>query len=315
MSNFGGPYSAFEKDLQVRIAKMNVAIGKYQKDIHNTMVRVLNQQTVRNNVYWTGVVKDLNKQYAGIVKEFNAFAKIDIPGRYTRSVAQMSAKINGLKSVTNKAKKTVAEMIVSVPSKQTMRALYEDALSSMISATLNGKQAMIRLTRMTQQALIQESVIDIGVATGFGQGSLGKSIAIVKSELYKGLAARVPEGKFVVAGSRAYKPAYYAQMVARVKFHEAHSYATIATSKNYGTDLVIISSHNTTTRICLPFEGKVYSLNGKDKRFPILNMYPQFESGMIAQGTLKQFEDFSAGRVVRPPVPASFIPIKKRKVA
>ena len=327
MSNFGGPNSAFEKDLQARIAKMNVAIGKHQKNIQNTMGRVLNQQSVRNNAYWSKAIKDLNKEYKGIVTSFNTFAKVDIPSRYTRSITQMSIKINGLKSVTNKAKKSIAEMLVSIPSRQTMRALYEDSLASMVSSALNGKQAMIRLTRMTQQALIQESVIDIGIATSFEQGTLGKSIAIVKSDLYKALAARVPEEQFVVAGKRAYTPKYYAEMVGRVKYHEAHSYATIATAKNYGTDLVIISSHNTTTRICLDFEGKVFSLSGRDKRFPILMLYPpfhpnclhlqypQFESGMVAQGTLKQFEDFSAGRIDRPPVPAGFIPARKRKVA
>ena len=131
----------------------------------------------------------------------------------------------------------------------------------------------------------------------------------------------------VQAGSKRFKPNYYAELVARTKFHEAHSYAAIATCNNYGTDLVIISSHNTKTQICMDYEGKVFSLSGKDKRFPLLDMvppfhpnclhlmYPMFESAMEVDGTLNSFSDFSNGRVDRPPYPASFIPLTKRKVA
>jgi hypothetical protein len=98
-------------------------------------------------------------------------------------------------------------------------------------------------------------------------------------------------------------------------------------ANNYGTDLVQVSSHNTTTKICMPYEGKVYSISGKDKRFPpLMNtppyhpnclhlIFPTFESGMIAQGTLDSFSAFSMGKISKPPLPASFKPISKRLVA
>jgi hypothetical protein len=137
----------------------------------------------------------------------------------------------------------------------------------------------------------------------------------------------VAEKQFVQAGRYKYKPSYYAEMVSRTKFHEAHSYAAVATAGNYGTDLVIISAHNTRTEICLDYEGKVFSLSGGDQRFPRLDqfppfhpnclhlMFPQFESGMLVQGTLKQFSDFSLGKAARPPFPKSFIPVSKRGAA
>ena len=79
--------------------------------------------------------------------------------------------------------------------------------------------------------------------------------------------------------------------------------------------------------ICIPYEGRIYSVNGKDKRFPPLDnttpyhpnclhlMFPAFVSAMEAQGSLDAFSAFSKGKISRPPVPAGFIPISKRKVA
>ena len=69
---------------------------------------------------------------------------------------------------------------------------------------------------------------------------------------------------------------------------------------NYGTDLVEVSSHNTATKICIPFEGNIYSVSGKHPVFPPMTdvppfhvsclhlMYPTFESGLIAQGVLTE---------------------------
>ncbi len=122
-------------------------------------------------------------------------------------------------------------------------------------------------------------------------------------------------------------PEYYAEMVTRVKFHEAQAQAAVVTAGNYGTSLVHVSSHNTTTAICQKFEGKVFSINGKDKRFPLLTdippfhvnclhlLFPMFVESMEVEGTLKEWEAFSNGRSSMPPSPSNFKPIDTRAVS
>ena len=208
-----------------------------------------------------------------------------------------------------------------------MKSLYIDASAAFKTSAVTGLNNMVRLTRMTQQALISESLIDITVAEGFRFGDLRKSSRALSGELYSNLLGQVEGKQFIQAGKMHYTPDYYAEMVSRVKFHEAHSYAAITQAKNYGTDLVQVSSHNTTTEICQQYEAKIYSMSGKDKRFPILSIsppyhvnclhliMPTFVSAMEVQGTLDSFSAFSKGRIDKPPIPSGFVPVASRGVA
>ena len=192
---------------------------------------------------------------------------------------------------------------------------------------LVGKNNVTRITRLTQQSLLNERIIDATVAEAFNLGNLRKAATTLQTMFESDLLDMAANKRFVQAGSKKFTPSYYAEMVTRTKFHEAHSFAGLAQAKNYGTDLVQVSSHNTTTAICLPFEAKVFSVSGKDPRFPPLTetppyhpnclhlIFPTFESAMEVQGTLKAFSAFSEGRISRPPVPAGFVPIDKRNIA
>jgi len=60
----------------------------------------------------------------------------------------------------------------------------------------------------------------------------------------------------------------YAEMVARTLTREAATVATINACKEFDIDLVKISTHYPTCHLCAPIQGKVYSLSGKDKRYP-----------------------------------------------
>jgi hypothetical protein len=60
----------------------------------------------------------------------------------------------------------------------------------------------------------------------------------------------------------------YAEMVARTLTREAATVATINACQEFDIDLVKISTHYPTCHLCAPIQGKVYSLSGKDKRYP-----------------------------------------------
>ena len=62
----------------------------------------------------------------------------------------------------------------------------------------------------------------------------------------------------------------YAQMVARTTSREVATVATLNTCQEADIDLVQISSHWPTCEICAPLQGKVFSISGKDDRYPKL---------------------------------------------
>jgi hypothetical protein len=69
----------------------------------------------------------------------------------------------------------------------------------------------------------------------------------------------------------------YAEMVARSTTREVTNTATIKQVQELGYDLVKISEHPNACPICQKYQSRVYSISGKDKRFPKLDI--AFSSG------------------------------------
>lgn len=63
----------------------------------------------------------------------------------------------------------------------------------------------------------------------------------------------------------------YASLVARSTTREAGNIARETQLKENGLDLMQMSVHFPTCEICAPLQGRVYSISGKDKRFPPLS--------------------------------------------
>jgi hypothetical protein len=326
MSNFGGPNSQFEKDLNKRLKPLTKRLTKIENKIQKLLVESVNNAK-KTNIYWNAVRRELDKLYAEMNSVFASWSETQIPRRYRKSITQIAARIEANKSILNTAKKSVSQVLTSNASSQIVGSLYQSAIDSYTQAAILGKRNMYTFTRLTQQTLINESLIDITIAQGFELGDLRKAANALSNQLWGELWNSIQKGHFVQAGRYKYTPEYYAELVARTKFHDAHSQAALVQSANYGTDLVQVSSHNTTTVICQEFEGKVFSISGKDKRFPILTqvppyhpnclhlIYPTFESAMIVQGTLDAFSAFSKNDINRPPVPSGFIPLSQRKAS
>lgn len=327
MSNFGGRHSLFEKDFADRFKYLNDTLNKLEDNILSILSSSMDNPEI-TNAYWNAVRREIDIQYSKMVSVFDQWAKKEIPLRYRRSIRNMAKRINTTKTVINVAKLNTIELLHTRGSAQVMGLLYKNAIDDFLSATVTGRRNVRRFTRLTQQKLISDSAINLELSAIFiEEGNLGKAISGLNARLWNEAKEAMDGKRFVQAGKYKYKPSYYAQMVGRVRFHEAQSEAGLMTAVNYGTDLMQVSSHNTTTTICLDFEGKVFSISGNDSRFPILTdtspfhpnclhlMYPTFEGAMKTQGTLDSFSAFSKGDISRPPVPAGFIPIAKRKIA
>lgn len=322
----GGPNSQFEKASAKALVDVKNKMAALQKEI----VEILQESIAtpsRSGAYWAGVERQLALKYNEIVKVYYNHAAAEIPKMHALSLADANRKIANTKKIAETARRTVRQLANSPATSQITKALVSDAVAGMEAASAAGYRNARRLTRATQQALVQEWVIDSAVSEAFARGDL-------VGEFPGTLAARDPgyakmlesfKGERVIqAGSKTFTPEYYAELVSRTKFHEAQAFAAVQTAKNYNTDLVVVSNHNTRTEICQPYEAKTFSISGKDPRFPVLDMsppfhpnclhllYPVFESAMEIDGTTQAQSDFSLGKADSPPVPKGYIPIADR---
>ncbi len=323
--NSGGVYSIFEKDLETRLVPLLISLGKEEEKLSILLARAIDTK-VTSSKYWNIIRYRIKLIYKEMDTLFSAWSEVNIPRRYETSLKEIQRRITH-SSIVDKSLKSITEMLNSNISAQQMKLLYADANTVYQSALIAGQTNLIKFTRLTQQTLLSERLINQTIGEGIITGNLRKSAEALTGQLWSKLLGNIEDLQFVQAGKFKYKPRYYAELVSRVKFHEAHTYATMNQANNYGTDLVQISSHNTQTAICVPFEGKVYSISGKSTIFPPLFdtppyhpnclhlMYPTFESGMKADGTYNDYAAFSNNEVNKPPVPSNFIPVEERNIA
>jgi len=287
--------AAFEADFRTRYLPLAKKLKKVEDDIYRLLIRSMANAEM-STAYWNIQKVKLNVLYKEMNILFADWAKVQVPARYKRSLKLIAQRISATESIINIGRKGLTDLLATNASTQIVFGLYNSAVESFLSSSLAGRRALRNLFISTQQTLVNESLVNVAVATGFQMGDLRQAKTLLKS-IFESPGWNTVENKyFVQAGSKRYKAHYYAEMVARTKFHQAHSQATLMQANNYGTDLVQISSHNTTTAICIPFEGNIYSVKGGHPVFPPLSdtppyhpnclhlMYPTFESGLIAQG-------------------------------
>jgi hypothetical protein len=140
-----------------------------------------------------------------------------------------------------------------------VKYLVEDTFDDLLSAT----QHMMRN--------VKQQIRQIGsqqLRTNFIAGTSRRNIAKELSDelLERGLSA------ITKSNGAKLRAEDYAQLVARTKLREAHSNGALNRYAENGQDLVEIPEHHPTCHICAPKQAKVYSISGKDDRFPALRL-------------------------------------------
>lgn len=75
---------------------------------------------------------------------------------------------------------------------------------------------------------------------------------------------------------RNYNLRGYAEMCVYTEAINAQAEATVNIALENDSDLVQVSDHSTICPICIPYEGKVFSISGKDTDFPMLEQQPAY---------------------------------------
>lgn len=332
MSNFGGANSAFELSLNKKLTSLNKKLTRIESNIYS-IVLASGRDVKPTKQYWNKVRKEIDLEYQALVNTYAQFASKEVPIEYRKAVRQIGGRINNTKSIANTAQLAPEALIKSPASQHVSSILVQSAVTSYTKAANRGRAKLHRWTKATQQQLLTDKFIEARIFNVFtNEGTLTAAAKALGSDFWKAASVDALGQRYVQTRSvkngittiRNFKPDYYAELVSRVKFHEAHSAGAIQQAENYDTDLIIVSTHNTQTEICQQYEGKIYSLTGTDKRFPVLDqtapfhpnclhlIYPQFVEALEIQGTLEGFSDFSLGKTDRPPAPAGFVPVKDR---
>ena len=89
------------------------------------------------------------------------------------------------------------------------------------------------------------------------------------------------EDKTIIVNGKRWKTEKYAETLARTTNITANSETNLIIAENAGTDLVRISAHNTKTPFDAQFEGRIFSVKGKDKRFPPLLYKPPYHPNCL----------------------------------
>jgi len=112
-------------------------------------------------------------------------------------------------------------------------------------------------------------LLDDAIREGASRGQLEQLIR-------RHFQRKLYEQKFININGRNYNMIKYAKMVARTRIRQLQSEAVINACKQYENDLVEVSDHSTTTEICIPFEGNIYSISGTHPRYPALLESPPY---------------------------------------
>lgn len=280
-----------------------------------------------SSLYWTKINQRIRFEYESARKITQEFLLGNFPEYYKRGVREELTRIKNKGFSLPKTSKAT-ELVSSHGSKQSLKSLLNETLTTYRTGYQTGQQTITRLASLTQQINIQEKKIEKAIADGYLESG---SVQGAKKKLRNELLKKAIDGKYITVIDKNGNPENwqidtYAEMVTRTKLMEASTQAVVDTADAVGADLVQVSSHNTTCRICAEYEGKIFSLSGSDPDFPAATelspFHPNcqhsetivFKDFLQQQGTLEKYVDFSNDETDIHPTRTAWIPVSKRKL-
>lgn len=125
---------------------------------------------------------------------------------------------------------------------------------------------------------VEDEIRDAGVKAITQKLTTGETVRQCKQNLVNSLIDKGIKG-ITDKNGREISLDAYASTIARSTSAEVTNTATVQRMSDLDKDLVKMSEHATTCAICSTYQGRVYSVSGKDTRFPALNTVPGFSSG------------------------------------
>jgi hypothetical protein len=306
------------------IPTMKEKIKVHQNKINNMITEVMTTRET-SSVFWTKKLSEIKKEYEEIKNIYKSFSGIIIDRDFKIKLQATLKKIQSLKTLVGYKKIKYDEFKNTDRITNTVNNSIKSSLTDYATGIDNGIKKLAGVLRQTQQKLITERAINNAIEEGF---DTTKTWAGSKNRLLLEMLNKIKDGNIIAitdknGNQRNYDASKYAELVVRTRMRESETNAIKQTALAYDTDLVMVSSHNTSCPICQEYEGKIYSIGGLSKDFPQLDEEPPFHPNclhllivqfreILEQRGIEQYQAFSNNEISAPPYIPSYIPISDR---
>lgn len=219
-------------------------ITVYQKAQEN-LVRIIAEKEAKGSValYQKSLLAQVNAELQKLNKQAKQWANTAIPASYHE----------GIDLVNSDLKKMGLNISVS----KSFSKLHTRAVEVLVENAYGTLQDANNFVGRRIHDVVRQAGID-AVTQKMAQGA---TVRQCKKNIVDAL---------VKEGIRMISLDAYAATVARSTTAEATNKAILNQLTELGYDLVKMTEHSTSCPICLPLQGRVYSISGKDKRYPPL---------------------------------------------
>lgn len=141
----------------------------------------------------------------------------------------------------------------------------ETKINAYLSDAINSTRARMQgIVRQAAMKAVEEAV------------TKGQSTRVMQANLVQMLQEKGIESvSYLRDGITCYMQLNtYAELVAHTTEHEIRNIANLNIGLRINNDLVMVSSHIGACPICVPYQGRVYSVSGADTRYPYLYSTP-----------------------------------------
>lgn len=230
-----------------------IKLASIYRNAQMNLINIIAKTEARGNVatYQKALLTQINEELALLEAQTSEWVNINVPKHYNRGVKEINSALT--------------KIGVDISGANAFAGLHTQAIELLIiNANNTLMQANAFVGRMIQDKVRQESlnVVTLGLAQGETVRQMKNNI--VNAFVTQGISAiRKSNGAYINLDA-------YGELVARSTTREATNRASINQLKGFGYNLVKISSHSTTCPICAPLQGRVYSIDGMDPRYPTL---------------------------------------------
>ena len=213
--------------------------------------------------YYNSVLKQLERLMKQLEAETGQYISTEIPRQYKKALDDTYAYFK-----RNNLQMKRPDMFSHIHSDAVSELANEMRYHITEGISIAGRRIMRYLDTAKDNALRQA-----GLRSAALKAAAGQTVADMQKDLMQRLAN---DGFLTVqygTGKRAYQVGLdsYAAMVARSTTREAGNLARENQLTENGYDLMMMTEHYPTCEACAVLQGRVYSISGRDKRFPPLS--------------------------------------------
>lgn len=244
-------------------SQFDVLIGIYREAQARLAEIITGNYGAGTRTYYNSVLKQLERLMKELEAETGQYISTEIPRQYKKALDDTYAYFK-----RNNLQMKRPDMFSHIHSDAVSELANEMRYHINQGISIAGRRVMRYLDTAKDNALRQA-----GLRSAALKAAAGQTVADMQKDLMQRLAN---DGFLTVqygTGKRAYQVGLdsYAAMVARSTTREAGNLARENQLTENGYDLMMMTEHYPTCEACAVLQGRVYSISGRDKRFPPLS--------------------------------------------